>query len=181
MNTSDTNKIALAVLGTLLSVMALNIVVDGVFARPKLVTPGYALAGAEEGGKEGGKETASAAAAEPLPVLLAKADVKRGEAGVSACKACHSFEKGGAAKVGPGLYGVVGRPIAAVAGFPYSEALKTKGGDWSLEAINSFIANPKAFASGTKMSYPGQADPAKRADILDYLNSLADNPAPLPK
>ncbi len=181
MHTSDTNKIALAVLGTLLSVMVLNIAADGLFAHARVAMPGYALPAGEPEGKEGMKEGAPAAAAEPLPVLLAKADIKRGEAGVSACKACHSFEKGGAAKVGPGLYGVVGRPLGSVAGFPYSEALKAKGGNWSLEAINTFITSPKAYISGTKMAYPGQAEPAKRADILDYLNSLAENPAPLPK
>lgn len=180
MNTTNSNKIAMAVLGTCLSVMALGLVADGIYGHDKLEAAGYALPGGEAG-EGAGKEAAPAAAAEPLPVLLAKADVGRGEAGAKTCAACHSFDKGGAVKVGPPLYGVVGRPIASVAGFAYSEAAKGKGGSWSLEAINAFITAPKAYINGTKMAYPGQPDAAKRADILDYLNTLSDSPAPLPK
>ena len=179
MKSLEFNKIAGAVLGTCLGVLGLGIVSDSIFSHEKLAKPGYALPGAAAGGKEGGAE--AAAPAEPLPVLMAKADVARGESGAKPCVACHSFDKGGAVKVGPPLYGVVGRPVGSIAGFSYSEGVKTKGGNWTLEALNSFIAAPKAYINGTKMAYPGQPDAAKRADILDYLNSLAENPAPLPK
>ncbi len=83
-------------------------------------------------------------------------------------------------KIGPPLYGVVERPKASVAGFDYSEALKSKGGEWTYADLDQFLANPQAYAHGTKMTFAGEADPAKRADIIDYLRSLSDNPAPLP-
>ena len=180
MESLEFNKVAGAVLGTCLGVMALGIVSDGIYGHAALLKPGYALPGAAA---EGGKESAAEAGkpAEPLPLLLAKADVARGEANAKPCAACHSFEKGGAVKVGPPLYGVVNRPVGSIPGFSYSEGLKTKGGNWTLEALNTFITAPKAYIKDTKMAYPGQGDAAKRADILDYLNSLAESPAPLPK
>ena len=113
--------------------------------------------------------------------MLAKADPAKGQADAKVCQACHNFEKGAAAKVGPPLYGVVGRPVASVAGFGYSDGLKAMGGNWSYESIFKFITKPSALVAGTKMSYPGESDPAKRADILAYLQTLSDNPVPFPK
>ena len=178
MDSHETNKIAGAVLGTCLLAFGLNIVSKGVFSHNALAKPGYDLPAGAEAAKEGAGKAEGPV--EPLPVLLAKADIKKGEANAKPCLACHAFEKGAAAKVGPPLYGIVGRATGSIAGFSYSEGLKAKGGNWTLEALNTFIANPKAYVTGTKMSYAGLPDAAKRADVLDYLNSLADNPAPLP-
>ena len=127
---------------------------------------------------------APAVAAEPLPVLLAKADAKKGEALTKACTACHSFEKGGANKVGPNLWGVVGRIEGGHPGFNYSAAFKEragKGEKWSFEDLDKFIANPKGYVAGTAMGYAGLKEADRRADLIAYLNTMADAPAPLPK
>ena len=124
---------------------------------------------------------AAAAPETPLPQLLAKAEATKGQADAKACEACHSFAKGGPAKIGPPLYGVVGRPIASVAGFSYSDGLKALGGDWTYEELNKWITKPSALVSGTKMSYPGDAHENQRADILAYLQTLSDSPVPFPK
>ena len=177
MDSFEFNKIAGATLGGCLFLMVLGMFSDAVFSRPHGGKPGYDLPGASDHGATG--PAATAATAEPLPVLLAAADPKRGEASAKPCVACHSFEKGGAAKVGPPLYGVVNRDIASL-GFAYSDALKAKEGDWTYDHLNSFIQAPQTFAKGTKMAYGGEKDAKKRADIIAYLRSLADAPAPLP-
>ena len=178
MDSFEFNKIAGAPLGTLLLTMGLGLFSDVLFYHPKPTKPGFELPAAAEGGAS--EAAAPEAAAEPLPVLLAKADAKKGEGYAKACATCHSFDKGGAAKVGPNLYGVVNRPIGSAAGFAYSEALQKKGGTWSFDDIYKFIANPKGYAPGTKMGYAGEKDPQRRADIEAYLRTLADTPAPLP-
>ena len=176
MNAFELNKIAGALLGMLLFVMGLNLFSDAIFANPKPTTPGFDL----PSGEKSAAPAAAAAAAVPLPALLAKADAKAGEAAMKACASCHTFAKGAAAKpTGPDLYGIVGRGKGST-GFAYSDAMKAKGGNWSFEDLDAFIANPKGFVSGTKMSYGGEKDAAKRADIVVYLRSLADAPVALP-
>jgi cytochrome c len=178
MDSFEFNKIAGGFLGTLLFVMALGVFSDAVFSHPKLAKPGYDLPAAEEASLEAG---AAPAAVAPLPERLAKADPKKGEASAKSCTACHNFEKGAGPKIGPPLYGVVDRQRASIPGFAYSDAMKSKPGNWSFDELDKFIANPKGDIAGTKMAYAGEKDPQKRADIVDYLNSLSDSPKPLPQ
>ncbi len=131
------------------------------------------------------EQTAAAAPAEaepPIAVLLASADPGRGEAGVKSagCVACHSFNEGGKAGVGPNLYGTVGAPHGHMEGYAYSAVLKSKEGPWTYDELNEWLKKPSAYAPGTKMSYAGLADPKKRADIIDYLHTLAKEPVPFP-
>ncbi len=126
-------------------------------------------------------EEATAAEAAPLPVLLAAASPEEGETVAKKCAACHSFEQGGAAKIGPPLWGVVGRDIASVEGFAYSDALLAKEGEWTFEELNGFVHDPKEYVPGTKMAFAGIAKPEDLADVLVYLRSLAEEPVPLPE
>ncbi len=132
------------------------------------------------------EQTAAAAPAEaepPVAVLLASADSGRGESGVKSlgCVACHSFNEGGKAGVGPNLYGVVGGPHGHMEGYAYSAVLKGKQGPWTFDALNEWLKKPSAYAPGTKMSYAGISDAKKRADVIDYLRTLAKDPLPLPE
>lgn len=176
--TTDFNKIAMAIMMVLLLTKALGVFTSAIYAPPTLAKPGFALPSGEEA-------TAAAKPAgppeEPLPVLLAKADPAKGQADTKVCQSCHSFEKGGAAKVGPPLWGVVGRPMASIAGFAYSDGMKKMGASWTYEELNKFITKPKTDVDGTKMTFPGEPDASKRADILAYLQTLSDNPVPFPK
>jgi cytochrome c len=178
METTNGNKVALAVLGALLGTMVLGVFSNAVFYREKPATPGFALSSADASAPAA--PAAAAAPVTPLPELLAKADPVKGEADTKACQACHSFEKGGVAKIGPPLWGVVGRPVASIAGFSYSDALKSMGGDWTYEKLNEWITKPSAMEPGTKMAFPGDAQPTMRADILAYLQKQSDSPVPFP-
>lgn len=178
MDSFEFNKIAGAVLGTLLVTFGLGIVAEEIFHGEAPEKPGYAIEVAES---EAEGEAAAPQAAVPIAALLQTADAARGQAAAKPCLACHTFENGGQNKVGPNLWNIVNRPIASHPGFAYSEAVKAKSGEqWSFEALNSFIQNPRAFAPGTKMTYAGMKKDETRADLLAYMRSLSDNPAPLP-
>ena len=183
MDSFELNKITGAILGVLLLVMGTGIVAEGIFAGPKVKVEGYELPGGEAKEAAPAAEAKAGPADAPIAERLKVADAKRGEAGVKACQACHNFEKGAAAKVGPALYGVVDRVKGSAAGFNYSAGLKErngKGEKWDYASLDAFITNPKAYIAGTAMGYAGLADGAKRADIIAYLRSLSDSPSPLP-
>ncbi len=179
METTTSNKIALAGLGALLLTMALGIFTNAIFAPHRPLKAGWDLPAPKE--SEVASASAKPEADPPLPPLLAKADPKKGENDTKPCQACHDFSKGGKAKVGPPLWGVVGRPVASVEGFAYSDELKKMGGDWTYDRLYQFIKAPQAMEPGTKMTFPGDKDPQHRADILAYLQTLSDNPVPFPK
>ncbi len=128
------------------------------------------------------EETAAPTTAEvePIAVRLAAADVESGRVAARKCASCHTFDKGGRNGVGPNLWGIVGAKKGHVEGFAYSQALLATGGEWSYESLDAFLANPKAYAPGTKMSFAGIPRPDERAHLIAYLRSLADEPAPLP-
>ena len=115
-----------------------------------------------------------------IEAMIAEAPASDGEAAARACQACHSFDQGGPNKVGPNLYDVVGAPIAAVEGFSYSNALKSmESQNWNYENLWKFLENPRGFAEGTKMSFAGVKDEAKRAAIISYMRAQSEDPPPL--
>jgi cytochrome c len=143
--------------------------------------------GGHEGGEEqgGGKAAPAAPAAKPAPVepisgLLASADTAKGQEIAKKCMSCHTFGKGEANKVGPNLYGVVGGPTAHKEDFNYDDAIKSLKTTWTYENLNHFIASPRTFAPGTKMTFPGLPKVQDRADVIAWLRTQSDNPPPLP-
>ena len=113
--------------------------------------------------------------------MLAAATPAEGEKVFNKCKACHSVEQGGPNQVGPNLWIVVGGPIAQHEGFSYSQALSSHtGGTWTYDELSSYLASPKAWAPGTKMTFAGLSKPEERANVIAYLRSKSDSPPPLP-
>jgi len=140
--------------------------------RPEVM--GYAIEGVEAEG-EGG-----AAAGPSLNTLLASADIAAGEKVFAKCAACHTINAGGANGIGPNLHGIVGEGVGAGhPGFAFSDALKSKGGTWDFATLNAWLASPREFAPGTKMTFAGLSKPEDRANIIAYLNSQGSN-LPLP-
>jgi cytochrome c len=177
MDSFELNKILGAVLGTCMGVLALNITAGAIFSPEKPAKPGYEIAVPD---KPGDKST-EPPKEEPIAVLLASADIKRGEASHKKCISCHTFEKGGPNRIGPNLWGTVGRPVASVSGFNYSAALKGMGGEWTFERLSEFLTSPKGMVAGTNMAFAGIPRGRERADLIAYLNAQSDNPLPLPK
>lgn len=183
MDSNEVNKVLAGLLGTVFVVFSIGIVSDSLFATPAPEKPGYAIEAAEPA--EGGAGGAPAEAAKPIGELLAHADAKAGEAVFKKCQACHSGEKGGPNKVGPDLWEIVNRPVAEHEGFSYSAGMKdfSKGGSekWTYDNLNHFLTAPKNFVKGTAMGFAGLKKDDERANVIAYLRTLSDNPAPLPE
>ena len=178
MNSFELNKILGAVLGTCLFLVAMHIASGAVFTPTQPAKPGYVIEVKEEQPAQG---AAAAPADVPIEQLLASASAQQGQSDAKICLTCHNFGKGQGNKVGPDLYGVVGRQLASEAGFNYSSPLKAKGGTWTFAALNTWIKNPRADVPGTLMTFGGVPSEKQRANIIDYLNSNSDSPLPLPQ
>ncbi|MGY3437468.1 c-type cytochrome [Marinovum sp. KMM 9879] len=122
----------------------------------------------DTGEAEGGGDVADGPS---LEELLASADIAKGEKVYGKCRACHKVEDG-ANGTGPHLYGVVDRAVGSVDGFSYSGALVEVAQTWDAELLDGFLANPKGYAPGTKMSFAGLKKPEDRANIIAWLDSL---------
>jgi cytochrome c len=181
MSSFEINKILAAVLLALIVAW-----VSGLLAS-KLIEPkaparnavNVASAPAQQPAQPAGGEQ-QAAGPEPIGPLLASANVDAGKEVAKKCAACHTFDKGGPNRVGANLWGIVGDEIAHDRGnFAFSDALKKKGGTWTVDALNEWLWKPQAFAKGTKMTFVGLPKAKDRADVIAYLNSLSDSPKPL--
>jgi cytochrome c len=141
---------------------------------------GAAPSGGERSEAAATAQDSAAAAGDGIGSRLAQADVDAGAKSARVCAACHSFEEGGAAKLGPPLWNVVGRQIASFDDFAYSDALAGKEGQWSYQTLDEYLDSPREWAPGTKMAFVGLKKPEDRANVILYLRSLSNDPAPLP-
>jgi cytochrome c len=127
-----------------------------------------------------GGPAAAAAAPVDLGTLLASADPARGASTAKVCNSCHTFDQGGPDRVGPNLWAVVGRPIAAKSGYAYSPALRAHDGSWTYQELDRYLASPARSIPGNKMAFNGVRNPKDRANLLAYLGSLGPSTAPYP-
>ena len=179
MDSFEINKIVAAVLLVALLVIGIGKLSNVIFYVEKPEKPGYAVEV-----QQASTSTTAAATAEDKTVdiaaLMALGDVNAGEKIFKKCAACHSINQGGANKIGPALYNVVGRKIGSVADYKYSNAFVEYGKEWNFEELNGFLTKPSKWIKGTKMAYAGLRKEADRASVIKYLNQNSDNPLPLP-
>lgn len=180
MNSFELNKIMGALFAVGLMVVGLSVIAGMLFEPRPAGIAGYALPE---------PDAPAAAVAEvpmedPLPIRLANASIERGETAVRACSSCHSFVQGGANGIGPNLWDVVNEGKGNNEGFGYSAALQARaaaGELWGYDELDAFLLSPRNYLPGTSMSYAGLRNAQERANIIYYMRSLSDDPAPLPE
>ncbi len=134
----------------------------------------------ETSGPDSGAQPTTAAPSKPseaarqalqaaLPAPYDTADVAHGRALFGICRSCHTVTLGGANMTGPNLHGMFGRPAASVAGYSYSTALMNSGLVWDPQRLDEWLANPRTFLPGNKMSFMGLRGPQDRVDMIAYL------------
>jgi cytochrome c len=174
------NKIAGAILATALGILGLKEVSAIAFESEPPEKPGYAIAVPEEAEGGGGP------AADRLldwGTLLVSANPADGATASKKCASCHNFEQGGANGTGPNLWGILGGPVAAKAGYAYSDAMKAHAGKaprWTLDELNAFLLAPQKHIAGTKMTFVGLKKEDERVNIMAYLNTMTSSPVPIP-
>ncbi|MEK9787078.1 MAG: cytochrome c family protein [Candidatus Pelagibacter sp.] len=179
MDSFEINKIVAAVLLVALLVIGIGKLSNVIFYVEKPEKPGYAV----EVQQASTSTTATVTAEDKtvdIAALMALGDVNAGEKIFKKCAACHSINQGGANKIGPALYNVVGRKIGGVADYKYSKAFVEYGKEWNFEELNGFLIKPSKWIKGTKMAYAGLRKEEDRASVIKYLNQNSDSPLPLP-
>ncbi|MDE2182667.1 MAG: cytochrome c family protein [Alphaproteobacteria bacterium] len=180
MDSWEWNKIAGAVLGTLMFVLVIKFATEAVFEHATPAKPGYAV---EVPVEQASTTPAAAPVAEAIPdwgTVLPKADAAAGKEISTRCEQCHDLSKGGPNKIGPNLWGVVGRARATHPGFEYSSAMAASHNPWTFDELFQFLKSPGSYVPGTKMSFAGLRSEQDRINLLAYLRTQSDNPVPIP-
>ena len=171
------NKIITSILLAIILVLGINKITDIIFDVEKPEKSAYQVASVSTV-----TETTSASLntdSGDIMALLASANVADGKKIFKKCAACHSIAKDGGNKIGPALWGVLGRKAGSVADYKYSKAMTAYGKPWSFEEMNGFLTKPKDWLKGTKMSFVGLKKETDRAAVILYMNKNTDSPLPL--
>ena len=181
MDSFEINKIIASILLVALLIIGISKISNIIFKVDKLDSSAYKVDLPDDGTKQiSGENTIKTDEKVDISALMALGDIAHGEKVFKKCSACHSIEAGGGNKIGPALYNVVGRKIAAVEDYKYSKALVEYEKNWSFEELNGFLIKPQKWIKGTKMAYAGLRKEKDRASVILYLNKYSDNPLPLP-
>ena len=181
MDSFEINKIVASILLIALLFIGIGKISDIVFHVDKPETDGYKVEVPESGNATQISETKTDTVEEiDIAALLALGDLETGAKVWKKCSACHVVEKGGANKIGPALYGVLGRKVAAIDDYKYSKALTDYNKEWTFQEMNGYLKKPQTWIKGTKMSFAGLRKEKDRASVILFLNKYSDNPLPLP-
>ena len=181
MDSFELNKIIASILLVALLIIGISKISNIIFKVDKLESSAYKVEVPDSETKQiNDEKTIQVKEKVDISALMALGDIAHGEKVFKKCSACHSIEAGGGNKIGPALYNVVGRKIAALENYKYSKALVDYKKNWSFEELNGFLIKPQKWIKGTKMAYAGLRKEKDRASVILFLNKYSDNPLPLP-
>ena len=173
------NKIIASIVLAVILVFGINKIADIIFYVEKPEKSAYQVASVTTTTTAETTSASSSSGSEEIIALLASANVADGEKIFKKCAACHSIAKDGGNKIGPALWGVLGRKAGSIADYKYSKAMTAYGKPWSFEEMNGFLTKPKDWLKGTKMSFVGLKKETDRAAVILYMNKNTGSPLPL--
>ena len=174
------NKIIVSIVLAVILVLGINEIADVIFYVEKPEKSAYQVASVATIASSATAETSTEnSESGNIMALFASTSEVDGEKVFKKCVACHSIAQGGGNKIGPALWGVLGRQAGSIQDYKYSKAMAAHGKAWSFEEMNSFLIKPKDWIKGTKMSFAGLKNAKDRAAVILYLNKKTNNPLPL--
>ena len=174
------NKIIVSIVFAVILIVGINKITDSIFYVEKPEKSAYQVASVTTAASTTSTETNSTSSESGnIMALFASTSAAEGAKVFTKCSACHSIAEGGANKIGPALWGVLGRPAGSVPGYKYSKAMAAHGKNWSFEEMNGFLIKPKGWIKGTKMSFAGLKKAKDRAAVILYMNENTNSPLPL--
>tara|TARA_Y100000816_G_C26038256_1_gene543699 strand:- start:572 stop:1111 length:540 start_codon:yes stop_codon:yes gene_type:complete len=179
MDSFEVNKVIAAILLVALLVIGIGKISDIAFKVDKPKKSAYKI-DIQEKDNTTGTTVEIVTEKVDIAALLALGDISHGEKVFKKCSACHLVNKGGENKIGPALYGVIGRKVASIEDYKYSKAMAAYDKSWTFEEMNGYLKKPQTHIKGTKMAFAGLRKEKDRASVILYLNQNSDNPIPLP-
>ena len=174
------NKIIVSVVLAIILVLGINKITDVIFYVEKPEKSAYQVASvASDADGISTEDSSVGSESGNIMALFASASAAEGAKVFKKCAACHSIAEGGANKIGPALWGVIGRKVGSVSDYKYSKAMAAHGKNWSFEEMNGFLIKPKDWIKGTKMSFAGLKNAKDRAAVILYMNENSNNPLPI--
>ena len=173
------NKIIVSILFAIFLVLGINKITDVIFYVEKPENSAYQVANVDTSNTTVSTTDSKSISDGNIMALFASTSAADGAKVFKKCAACHSVNKGGANKIGPALWGVIGRKAGSISDYKYSKAMAAHGKNWSFEEMNGFLIKPKDWIKGTKMSFAGLKNPKDRAAVILYMNENSNSPLPL--
>ena len=174
------NKIIVSIIFAIILVIGINKIANVIYYVEKPEKSAYQVDSVTTAASSSSAETSSDnSESGNIMALFASVSASEGEKVFKKCAACHSIAQGGGNKIGPALWGVLGRKAGSISGYKYSKAMVAYGKPWSFEEMDRFLTKPKEWVKGTKMSFAGLKNPKERAAIILYMNANTDSPLPL--
>jgi len=174
------NKIIVSIILAAILFLGINKVTDVIYYVEKPEKSAYQIDSITTVASSTNTETSSSDSdSGNIMALFASTSAAEGAKVFKKCAACHSIAEGGSNKIGPALWGVLGRPVGSVSGYKYSKAMAAHGKNWSFDEMNGFLIKPKDWIKGTKMSFAGLKNAKERAAVILYMNENTNNPLPL--